>query len=354
MDCTPSPGRAVAEAGSTAQTRSASAEHVLLGFAGILNLLLVDLVDPPLVAGPRSFGRRPCHPLMQLVDIRLTPPVLEYVVECVAETVEYTLEHRDSLLALESWFGLPPLPPRHTSPPSACPYPLSSVITRAEVTPATVLGSSTSRTHARTFALEEWAPEYVFLGALITASKYTNDSTLKNVHWSLCTLSVSSASSEFLDMLDWELGVREADVLAQHQGLPEATYGQPPHTDKKTLTSSTVVPSPLARTPAKRLSSHAELDPSLPTSSLASLSSPCTPAHSSYAASPAPAADKARKPDVPTKVAVRATGSTTSCVPYPAAPPPRAARRDTRWRLRRLHPDVFRLPSIRADASSAC
>ena len=54
---------------------------------------------------------------------------------------------------------------------------VTTVLTRAEVTPATVLSSLVYIARARphlSIALEEWALERVFLGAVIVASKYTN------------------------------------------------------------------------------------------------------------------------------------------------------------------------------------
>jgi hypothetical protein len=67
-------------------------------------------------------------------------------------------------------------------------------------------------------ALEAWACERVFLGALVCAAKYANDSTLRNVHWAACTQVFSPADvgrveREFLDVLAFQLGVSEAELL---------------------------------------------------------------------------------------------------------------------------------------------
>ncbi|KAJ7029163.1 hypothetical protein C8F04DRAFT_931673, partial [Mycena alexandri] len=67
---------------------------------------------------------------------------------------------------------------------------VSNVLARAEVAAPAVLTALVYIARARphlSIALEEWALERVFLGAIIVASKYLNDSTLKNVHWALCT-----------------------------------------------------------------------------------------------------------------------------------------------------------------------
>ena len=71
---------------------------------------------------------------------------------------------------------------------------------------------------------EEWALHRVFLGALILASKYTNDSTLKNSQWAIATglfgkRDIGRVEREFLDVLDWELAVSESDILDLHGSL---------------------------------------------------------------------------------------------------------------------------------------
>ena len=65
---------------------------------------------------------------------------------------------------------------------------------------------------------------YLWSFVLIFSSQYLNDSTLKNVHWALCTgifgkRDVGRIEHEYLEVLNFELGVSEADLLSQHQGL---------------------------------------------------------------------------------------------------------------------------------------
>ncbi|KAJ7801033.1 hypothetical protein B0H13DRAFT_1672721 [Mycena leptocephala] len=60
--------------------------------------------------------------------------------------------------------------------------------------------------------------ERVFPGALIVASKYLNDSTMKNVHWTMCNdifgkADIGVIEREVLEVLDFELRVREHDIL---------------------------------------------------------------------------------------------------------------------------------------------
>ncbi|KAF7296985.1 Cyclin N-terminal domain-containing protein [Mycena indigotica] len=154
--------------------------------------------------------------LMELVDLRLTKPVVEYLIESVVETVDFAIGR--------------PSTPRGRTPSrylSSFTTFVHHVLTRAEVTPATVLAALVYISRARphlSIGIEEWALERVFLGALIVASKYTNDSTLRNSHWALCTGvfgkgDVGRIEREFLEVLDWELAIKEADLLAHHSTL---------------------------------------------------------------------------------------------------------------------------------------
>ncbi|KAJ7154171.1 hypothetical protein C8R46DRAFT_1006125 [Mycena filopes] len=220
--------------------------------------------------------------LMQLIDIKLDRHVIDYVVECVVETVDYAMGRIPSVTN--------PMPTRGRSPQSPhtlkfTPF-VQTVISRAEVTAATVLTALVYVARARphlSIALEEWALERVFLGALITASKYTNDSTLKNIHWALCTgvfgkRDVGRIEREFLDVLDWELGVSESDLLAHHEGLLAASL-------RSSALASRVVLKSVPAAPVYHVHVHThtrrpsvpELEPSSPQSSLASMS-PRTPA----------------------------------------------------------------------------
>lgn len=68
---------------------------------------------------------------------------------------------------------------------------------------------------------------YLWSFVLIFSSQYLNDSTLKNVHWALCTgifgkIDVGRIEREYLEVLNFELGVSEADLLSHHQGLLDA------------------------------------------------------------------------------------------------------------------------------------
>ena len=71
---------------------------------------------------------------------------------------------------------------------------------------------------------EEWALHRIFLGALILASKYTNDSSPRNGRWAIATglfgkRDVARIEREFLEVLQWELAISESDILDLHDSL---------------------------------------------------------------------------------------------------------------------------------------
>ncbi|KAJ6563710.1 hypothetical protein DFH09DRAFT_1364084 [Mycena vulgaris] len=256
MGYSPSSASSTASSKSSSSTRNSSVHAA-------------SLVDPA------------CHPaaLLQLVDMKLSRHVIDYVVDCVSETVDCALGRT----------------PTRGRAPTRSPYLpafttfVRTVLARAEVTPPTLLTALVYVARARphlSIDFEEWALERILLGALIAASKYTNDSTLKNVHWALCAgvfgkRDVGRIEREFLDVLDWELGVGEADLMAHHAGLAFALAPEPVRAPEPKL---------LAVPRHTRKTSIPELEPSSPSSSAASMS-PRTPASSSSHSSPAHAKD---------------------------------------------------------------
>ncbi|KAJ7481008.1 hypothetical protein B0H11DRAFT_1648624, partial [Mycena galericulata] len=97
---------------------------------------------------------------------------------------------------------------------------ISTVLSHAEISLTTLLVAVVYINRVRphlSIALQKWAFERVFLGALIVASKFTNDSAPNNTQWALCTgifgkRDIGRVEREFLDVLDWELRVSEADL----------------------------------------------------------------------------------------------------------------------------------------------
>jgi hypothetical protein len=201
--------------------------------------------------------------LLELLDIKLTAPVIEYVVDCVAETVDFAMGRPSSS--------------RGTSRRANTAFTtfVTNVIMRAELTTPVILASLVYIDRAKPhlhIALEEWAHERVFLGAVICASKYLNDSTLKNIHWALCTgvfgkRDIGRIEREFLDVLDFQLGITEDDVLSHHDNLSAVAVSTHVHRLHATRRQHHHAPHTLTVPP---------LDPSSPASSLSG-SSPGTP-----------------------------------------------------------------------------
>ncbi|RPD71453.1 hypothetical protein L226DRAFT_538024 [Lentinus tigrinus ALCF2SS1-7] len=165
---------------------------------------------------------------MELVDMEMSRTLIEHVVDTVVETVDYALGRPSSSSRGRSLS-------RHTEQSKFLKF-VTDVLHRAEVkVPAllvTLVYIERAKPHIQ-IALEQWAHERVFLGALILANKYLNDSTLKNVHWALCTgvfgkRDIGRIEREFLDVLDFELSVHEADLLAHHDTL--LALSRPAHT----------------------------------------------------------------------------------------------------------------------------
>lgn len=98
---------------------------------------------------------------------------------------------------------------------------------------------------------EQWALHRVFLGALVLAHKvsrtrfhliiestvltfvfqYSNDSALRNASWSCATgvfgmRDIGRMEREFLDVMDYELSVSEADLLDLHETLVSSRSSQ--------------------------------------------------------------------------------------------------------------------------------
>ncbi|OJT03532.1 PHO85 cyclin-2 [Trametes pubescens] len=162
--------------------------------------------------------------LLELIEISLGRNLIEHIVDTVAETVDYALGRPSSSTRGRSMS-------RHSEQTKFTKF-VTDVISKAEVkVPAllvTLVYINRAKPHIQ-IALEQWAHERVFLGALILANKYLNDSTLKNVHWALCTgvfgkRDIGRIEREFLDVLDFELGVSESDLLAHHDALLELSH----------------------------------------------------------------------------------------------------------------------------------
>ncbi|KZV71601.1 hypothetical protein PENSPDRAFT_650465 [Peniophora sp. CONT] len=207
--------------------------------------------------------------LLELVEQPITRPVVDYLVRHVEEIVDFALDRpskrgRSSKRGGQNDFATL----------------VHNVLHRAEVEFPTILVTLAYLDRARPhlqIALEEWANERVFLGALVVASKYTNDSTLKNVHWAMCTSifgkrDIGRIEREFLAVLDWELSISEADVLSHHVQLSEVL----PELHPVSAATTAPLPSPLASTSSSTSSSPCPALQHSPASTAASFS-PRTP-----------------------------------------------------------------------------
>ncbi|KZP08710.1 hypothetical protein FIBSPDRAFT_901033 [Athelia psychrophila] len=269
--------------------------------------------------------------LLELLDIKITRPVIQYVVDTVIETVDYAMGVPSTSTPRGRSASRAPVNPLHASFATFA----TTVLTRAEVTAPTLLVALAYIDRAKPhlhIALAEWACERVFLGALMLASKYANDSTLKNVHWALCTgvfgkRDVGRIERELLDVLDWELGVSEADTLAHHEGLSAVALGRkestavghvhkhaPRHHHRATHTPDSLSPPSLS--PSSSTSSSLA-------SSVTSYS-PQTPAHThTHVPAPAKSMDEKHAMQSPHSRVADFTQTTLDILrAFPAAPAP--------------------------------
>ncbi|KAJ7463376.1 hypothetical protein FB451DRAFT_1266246 [Mycena latifolia] len=197
--------------------------------------------------------------LLKLLDSEISLRVIECIVQCVSDTVAYAMG-------------------RAAAPAPAAKRAFTSFVrtlhSRAEVALPTILTALVYVTRARpvlSIALPQYALERVWLGALISPSKYTQDSTLKNVHWALCTGvfgvgDIGRIEREFLGVLDWEMGVREEEVVRVAEALgageeklevPRGRTGKPrthvpipvPALEPSALSPASSAASPPPRTP---------------------------------------------------------------------------------------------------------
>lgn len=158
--------------------------------------------------------------LLQLLDLQIARGLIEQVVQTTAEVVNFALDVPTTSSSRGRTIS-------RTNKYSEFTQFVSDVIERAEVTISDILVTLVYIKRARPYLsvqTEEWALHRVFLGALIVASKYTNDSTLKNVHWAMVTNTfgkrdIGRIEREFIDVLDWDLGVSEADLLVVRDAL---------------------------------------------------------------------------------------------------------------------------------------
>jgi len=169
---------------------------------------------------PSSLVDRESHPvsIYELLELKVDRALIATIVEECTETVNYVL-------------GLPTTSRGRSSVRSRKDREFTKFVGRvletAEVSITDILVTLVYMRRAKAHLsvdTEEWAHHRVFLGALLLAHKYSNDSTLKNISWSYATGTfgmgdIGRMEREFLDVLDYELSVSEADLLDLHETL---------------------------------------------------------------------------------------------------------------------------------------
>ncbi|CAK5278971.1 unnamed protein product [Mycena citricolor] len=190
------------------------------------------------------------HVMLQLIGMVISPPLIgellhprifpmcslfeEYTVDCVTEAVRFALDHDTRASAPSSSFHRKRTS-RYTGSRSAeddhrhLTDFVTTLVSHAQITTPTLLVALTYITRARAIMSIRGASAFVaqrlILGALVLASKYTQDSTMLNCHWAMCTAGlfttrdVSKIERDVLAVLDWELRVREVEVLVQCEGM---------------------------------------------------------------------------------------------------------------------------------------
>ncbi|KAI0784422.1 hypothetical protein C8Q75DRAFT_810198 [Abortiporus biennis] len=159
--------------------------------------------------------------LLEMLQVEVTKSIIDYVVECTYETVTSALSRTNGSSA-------PSI--RHSEVAEFSKL-VTQVIHRAKVQMpvilATVVYIKRARKHLEV-SRTQYALERTFLGALIVANKFLNDSTLKNIHWSRAsgifrTREITRMEREFLAVLDFQLSITEEDILEHHSSIVLAT-----------------------------------------------------------------------------------------------------------------------------------
>jgi len=166
--------------------------------------------------------------LLELLDLPINRGLIDQLVQSTVEVVNYAL----GIPTSSSSRGRSTT---RTNKYSEFTEFVSNILERAESTVSDILVTLVYIQRARPYLsiqTEQWALHRVFLGALIIASKYTNDSTLKNIHWAMVSgtfgkRDIGRIEREFIEVVDWELAVTEADLLAVRDTLVHLLPAKP-------------------------------------------------------------------------------------------------------------------------------
>jgi len=165
--------------------------------------------------------------LARLINLPLSRCIVDHLVDATIDVVNHGLGHRPCPRGRMS--------DRNNSNLKFRQF-VHSVICRAQCTVSALLVAAIYIARAKpyiTIAKPEWAFERVFLGALVCATKYHNDTSLKNPQWALATgvfgpRDISRIEREFLDVLDFQLRVTEADLLTLERPFISAFFSPKP------------------------------------------------------------------------------------------------------------------------------
>jgi len=156
--------------------------------------------------------------LLELLTLDIDKSVIDYIVYCTINTVDYALDR--------------PCTSSFNGRPKFCFFKygffsefVSKMVYRSRVKMPVLLAAivyiERAKPHLK-IRIERWACERVFMGAFVLAGKYLSDYKMKNVHWAgwsdVCLKrDVDRMEREFLNILDWDLTIREGDILAHHE-----------------------------------------------------------------------------------------------------------------------------------------
>ncbi|KAH8832940.1 hypothetical protein DL96DRAFT_1811510 [Flagelloscypha sp. PMI_526] len=159
--------------------------------------------------------------LLELLDMQLTKPIVEYIVEQVVDAVEFSASAKQPRSSFFNGRN------RRRDNSSKHVHFATEVLSRSRATMPTILATLVyiDRVRPRLHIMcEDFAFERVFLGALIVARKFIHDCNYRCKHWASFTgvfgpRDISRIEREFLEVLQFDLTFSEKDLLAHHDQL---------------------------------------------------------------------------------------------------------------------------------------
>ncbi|KDQ61307.1 hypothetical protein JAAARDRAFT_55979 [Jaapia argillacea MUCL 33604] len=145
--------------------------------------------------------------LLQLLPT--SPPVIDYIVRITTEVVEHSFR-----------------PNQFGGDASFKPF-VQTVLKRSAFGTGMILASASYIKRAKVYLdikHPQWALHRVFMGALLCASKYLNDSHYKIIHWTHIVKEfgkgdLARMEREWCDVLDFDFAISEEDVLSHYEAL---------------------------------------------------------------------------------------------------------------------------------------